>query len=322
MQKKNLKACPYCGAELNGEKREDALLNEMSRLKERGILHQTMFVAVRTIQSMSENNPVWLKEALDNLGEDIKDSLQRRIREETGLVLNSVMEIKGNPLVVGRLQEEAVAKRLSSLKLGEDRIITEQSRKSSEDVKCIVMEGEGEIGKIVIEVKHTKKWQEVYVEQLKRYMEKESTKFGILATRTLPDDALNGTVWRNNVLIVKLEYVELAYIFVREHLKLKKSLEKEYSRKFSQLEVRDQILEELKKAITSGELDRIIERINKATFRIDNEVSKAENYMKRVFKSIRKNANSIREITSELVSDHIEKIRTQLIQAPLPPSFL
>ena len=70
------------------------------------------------------------------------------------------------------------------------------------------------------------------------------------------------------------------------------------------------------------QLDRIIERINKATFRIDNEVSKAENYMKRVFKSIRKNANSIREITSELVSDHIEKIRTQLIQAPLPPSFL
>lgn len=319
MEKKCVKRCPFCGAELNGKKRENILLSEINELKEKGILQHTMYVAVKIVESMSNNNPAWLKETLNELGDSIKGSIQNKMAEETRLVLKYLMEIRGTPITMGKLQEEAIAKRLSSIKMGQDRFLTEKSRKSGEDVECLVIEKGKEIGKIVIESKNTRKWQGAYIEQIKGYMEREITKFGILATKTLPDDALNSTVWRDGVLVVKLDHVEPAYIFMREHLKLKKALEEEYSTKLSKLEVRDQILEELKKAITSGELDAIIERINNATLGIDNEVSKVENYLGRFFKNVRKNTNIIREFSGKLINDHIEKIRTQLIQQPTPP---
>jgi len=319
MKKMSLKKCPLCGAQLNGEERENVLINEMNELKEKGILQPTMFVAVKIIQSMSEKNPVWLKEALNKQTNMINESIGRKLAEESRLVLKSIMEIKGNPTIIGNIQEEAITKRLSSLKIGEDKFRTEKSRKSREDIECIVREDGRELGKIVIESKHTKNWRETYIQQIEEYMEKENTEFGILATSAMPDDALNNTVWRNGVLVVNVDNIEPAYIFLREYLKLKKALEQEYSTKIKHLEVRDQILEELKNAITSGELDSIIERINKTTLDIDNTISKAENYMSRVFKTIKKDSSRIREFAERLVSEHIEKIRVQLIQQPLPP---
>jgi len=322
MEKKYLKKCPLCGAELNGREKDRELLNEMNTLKEKGVLQQTMFVAVKIIQSMSDRNPAWLKEALNEHGDEITDAIKKKLTEEIRPVLTAIMELKGSPQTIGRIQEEAIAKRLSSLKTGQDRFKTEKSRKSQEDVECLVIENGREIGKIVIEVKHTKKWQEAYAEQVKRYMERECTEFGILATKTLPHDALNNyTTWIDGVLVVKLEHVEPAYIFTRKYLKLKRTLEEEYSTKIKQLEVRDQILEELKNAITSGELDSIIQQINTTTLNIDNTLTTAENYLLRKFKNIRKDTGNIRKLTDKLINEHIEKIRTQLIQQP-HPSFL
>lgn len=318
MERKYLKKCPLCGAKLDGENRESDLLKEMNELKEKGILQQTMFVAIRIIQSMGDKNPAWLKEALDEQTNRINDRMQRQLAEETRIVLKSIMAIKGSPVTQGMIQEKAIAIRLSALKTGQDRFSTEKSRKAGEDVECLVIEDGREIGKIVIESKNTKKWRETYVEQIKKYMEKESTEFGILATRTLPDDALNSTSWREGVLIVDIQHIEPAYVFIREFLRIKKTLEAEYSTKIERLEVRDQILEELKKAISSGELDSIIDRIDEATLDIENTIAKVENYLSRTFKHMRKDTGKIRELTSRLVSEHIEKIRTQLIQQPLP----
>ena len=270
---------------------------------------------------MSEKNPVWFKEALDKQTEKINESVERKLREEGRAVLKSIMEIKGNPTAMGKIQEEAIVKRLSSLKIGQDRFRTEKSRKSQEDIECLVIENGLEFGKIVIESKRTRNWREAYLEQLENYMHKENTEFGILATSAMPDDSLNNTVWRNGILVVNIDYVEPAYIFLREHLKLKKTLEQEYSARIMNLEVRDQILEELKNAITNGELDSIIDSINKTTLDIDNTVSKAENYLTRIFRDLKKDSGKIRKFTERLVSEHIEKIRVQLIQQPPTLSF-
>ena len=321
MENRYLKTCPLCGAKLNGQEKDNELLGEINTLKEKGILQQTMFVAVKIVESMNDKNPAWLKSVLDKQSDKINDSIQKNLTKEIRPVLEAIMELKGSPQTIGRIQEEAIAKRLSSLKTGQDRFKMEKSRRSQEDVECLVIENGSEIGKIVIESKHTKKWQEAYVEQTKRYMEKECTEFGILATKTLPEDMLSNTIWRDGVLVVKLEHIEPAYIFMRELLKLKRALEGEYSTRVKQLEVRDQILEELKNTITSGELDSIIERIDTATLNIDNTISKTENYLSRIFKNIRKDTGNIRDLTSKLISDHIEKIRTQIIQQP-PSSFL
>jgi hypothetical protein len=318
MMKQNLKKCPFCGAEIN-QKEENELLEEVNQLKQKGILQQTIFVAVKIVQSMSEKNPVWFKEALDRQTEKINKSVERKLRDEGREVLKSIMELRGNPTAMGKIQEEAIAKRLSALKTGQDRFKTEKSRKSQEDVECIVVEDGLELGKIVIESKRTRNWREAYLEQLEKYMDRENTEFGILASIVMPDDSLNYTVWRNGILIVNIDYIEPAYIFLREHLKLKKTLEQKFSARMKNLEVKDQVLEELKKSITSGELDSIIQRLYETTLNIDNTISKAENYLARVFKTIKKDSSKIRECVERLVSEHIEKIRVQLLQQPLPP---
>lgn len=308
METETLKKCPLCGAKINGENREDELITEVAKLKEKGILQHTMFIAIKIFETMKDNNPAWMRELLTEQSKELRNSVRKELIKEIRPILKSIYELKGSPQTIGRIQEEAIAKRLSSLKTGQDRFKTEKARKSQEDVECLVIEDGREIGKIVIESKYTKKWRDAYVEQIKKYMEREGTEFGILATKVLPDDALNNTTWRDGVLVVNVEHIEPAYIFLREHLKLKRALEEEYSTKIKQLEVRDQILEELKNAITSGELDAIIERINTSTLNIDNKISKAENYLSRLFKNIRKDAGNIRHLTNKLISEHIEKI--------------
>jgi hypothetical protein len=276
-----------------------------------------MFIAVKIFETMKDNNPTWMRELLTQQSEEIKKSVEKELSQ----ILKSIYELKGSPQIIGRIQEESIVKRLSSLKTGEDRFKTEKSSRAQEDVECLVIEDGIEIGKILVESKCTKKWLEAFVDQLKGYMEKESTEFGILATNALPDDTLNNTSWRDGVLVVNIDDIEPAYIFIREYLKIKKALEAEYSTKMEKLEVRDQILEELKKAISNGELDSIIDQINAATLNIENTIAQSENYILRMFKHMRKDTGKIRELAGRLVSEHIEKIRTQLIQQP-PPSFL
>jgi len=316
MESQTLETCPLCGAKLGTDGKaieNNELLGEMQELKEQGILAQTMFVAVKIVKSMNGNNPAWFREILDEQSCKLEEALQRRLVQEIHPIMQAVSELKGSPQTLGRIQELAIAKRLSSLKIGQDKFITEKSRNSGEDVECIVIEDDREIGKIVIESKKTKKWKEEFIEQTKKYMDKENTEFGIIATTSIPDDALNSTTWRNGVLIVKLDHLEPAYIFMREHLKLKKNLEDEYTSKITQLSVQDQILQELKEAVTSGKLDQIIESINRLTIEIDGSIAKVENRLQRLFRGITKNTSKIREHTATLVSEHIEKIRTQLI---------
>lgn len=201
------------------------------------------------------------------------------------------------------------------LKTGQDVFSNEKSSRSGEDVTCLVRTKDREVGKIIIESKRVRKWSESFVEQIKKYMEKENTEFGIIATTAMPDDAVTYSTWRDGVLVVKLDYVEASYLFTREYLVLKKSLESEYATKLQQLEVRDQILQELKESVKNGELDTIIETIDSVTLAIDQSVSKAEHSITLLFRGIAKNTKKIRELTAKLISEHIEKIRTQLLGA-------
>lgn len=193
------------------------------------------------------------------------------------------------------------------------RARTEKSGKSGEAVECAVIERGMQLGKIVFESKKTKKWQGDSIEQIRTYMDKEAAEFGIVATAVLPDDALSSTAWREGVLIVKLDYLEIAYIFVREALKLKKQLEDDYGAKLAQLDVKEQILQELKDAVMNGQMDSAIKSINDFTTDIDSSVAKVENMMKRLFTSIKKDIGKIRECTARLVTERIEKIRVQLL---------
>lgn len=312
----SIRKCPLCGAKLdeNSEPRiANELFQEIQKLKDQGILNQTIFVAVKIVQSMNENNPAWLRELLEEQSKDFKENVEEKLIREIRPVLRAVMELKGSPQTLGRIQESALAKRLSALKTGQDVMKTEKSLKSGEDVECLVIEGGKEMGKIVIESKRTKRWREEYAEQIRKYMKKENMKFGILATKTMPSDALSYSVWRNDVLVVDLEHVEMAYLFMRAHLILKGNLEQEYNSKIKQLEISDQILQAIEEAVNDGQLNKIITDISKQTIAIDDAVANLETKIQRAFRKIRNHTGKTRTLVAQLMTNHIEKIRSQLV---------
>ena len=322
MEIESLKCCPLCGAQITGDELEklglaSEMLAEIQQLREQGILSQAILVAVKIVKTVNDK-PMWFKELLDETREDLRGDFQKEniilkseMQKEFRGLLKILMETLGNPLETGRIQERTIPKRLKAVK-PEDNFNTEKSTRRGEDVTCIVKENNEILGKIVIESKKVKKWSYSYIEQTKRYMEKENTEFGILATTTMPSDALSYTTMVDGVTVVQIDHIEPAYIFLREHLVLKNSLEREHTMKMKRLEIRDQVLLELKQAISNGELDKIIETVNGLTESIDTKVNKADNYINTLFKGIKRSTQKIRDLMAKLISDHIEKMRLQL----------
>jgi len=322
MELESLKCCPLCGARITGDELEklglaSEMLTEMQQLKEQGMLSQAILVAVKIVKTVNDK-PMWFKELLDETREDLRGDfekenliLKNEMQREFRGLLKILMETLGNPLKMGRIQEETIPKRLKAVK-PEDSFSTEKSTRRGEDVTCIVKENNEILGKIIIESKKVKKWSYSYVEQTKRYMENENTEFGIIATTAMPNDALSYTTIIDGVIVVQVDYIEPAYLFSRKYLVLKKELEKEHRTRMKQLEVKDQVLLELKQAILDGKLDEIIATVNGLTESIDSSVNKADVYIKNLFKRIKKDSGKIRDLMAKLVNDHIEKARLQL----------
>src|SRR5439155_13847047 len=73
-------------------------------------------------------------------------------------------------------------------------------------------------GKVVISTKADNNWSEEFREQLKKNLEQERTRWGILVTKSFPSDALNDKAYLDDeqLLLVKFEYAAVAYLGVRE----------------------------------------------------------------------------------------------------------
>jgi len=69
----------------------------------------------------------------------------------------------------------------------------------------------------------------------------------------------------------------------------------------------------LKDAITSGQLDSIIKLMHDLAVSIDGSIAKVENSLQRLFRGITRGTSKIRGCTAKLISEHIEKIRIQLV---------
>lgn len=306
-----LKKCPICGARLGVTGKsavDDETLAEMENLKNKGLLSQTIVFAITMVKSVNSNHPALLENLLTRHERKLSKDIIEKLDKEMKPIAQALWELKGNPLEQGKIQEKAIAKRLSAVKLGQDRFSTYKATRNGEDVECIVIENDRTYGKIVIESKKTKRFYTSSVEQVKKYMQKESTPFGILATTSLPDDTLSYTTWIDDVLVVKLDYLESAYIFVREYVKLKRILGREYREKVKEFEVKNRVLVELRNAIVNKQLDVIIGKIDLVASEIDGIADSLE----KVPEKIRKKTKRIRKLTTTLVEDHINVIRKKL----------
>ncbi len=213
------------------------VLDDVRRLRQEGKLTQAVFLAVKIVKTV-QDNPQWMKDLLEEQTRILSLGMKDTVHNSNAEVLRALHELMGNPLR-GKVQEVSIAKRLKAA-APTDSFSTENSTRKGEDIECTVIEKDDVAGIIVVESKKVKTWSNSFIEQIQQYMNTKGTQFGIIATTAMPSDALSDSMMLDGVLVVKVDYVDIAYLFLREYLTSKSKLEKEYQSKLSQLEVGEQ----------------------------------------------------------------------------------
>ncbi len=309
-----LQECPLCGQDVRPETLstlgvDSEILGEMRKLRDEHKLSQAVFLAIKIVRTV-QDNPQYVKELLDEQTRTLELGFRDSIDRGNGEVLKALHELTGSPLK-GKMQEVTIAKRLKAV-TPMDSFTTENSTRKGEDVECTVLEGNDVAGIIIVESKRVKTWSGAYVEQVKEYMAKKGTPFAIVATTAMPSDALSDSVIIDGVLVVKVDNVDTAYLFMRQYLIAKQRLEREYQSRLSQLEVGDQVIRELRDAVNQGELDEIIASVPQDADIIDTLVNNAVEYIRTLSGKVKKKTDHIRGQITTLMADHIGVIRAKL----------
>ena len=309
-----IQQCPFCGQGVDSNGLESLGLNQdtledVRRLREEGKLTQAVFLAVKIVRNV-QDNPQWMKDLQEEQTRILSLGFKDTIHESNGEILRVLHELMGNPLR-GKMQEVSIAKRLKAA-VHTDSFNTENSTKRGEDIECTVIEKDNVIGTIVVESKKVKTWSGAFVEQTKQYMDRKGTQFGIIATTAMPSDALSDSMIMDGVLVVKVDHVDIAYLFMRAYLTSKSSLEREYQSKLSQLEVGERVIQDLRNVVNNGGLDQVIASVDESTNTIDSLTNSALDYMQRFANRLKQKTGHIRGQIGKLMSDHIEVIRAKL----------
>src|SRR3989454_8365891 len=309
-----LMACPVCGQEVDSETLhklglEGDVLHEVRTLRDEGKLKQAIFLAIKVVRTV-EGNPQWKKDLLEEQTRILSLGFKDAVYGSSGEVLKALHELTGSPLR-GKIQEVSIAKRLKTI-VPTDSFTTENSTRKGEDVECSVIEESNLAGTIIVESKRVKTWSSAHIDQVKEYMAKRGTPFGIVATTAMPSDALSDSLLLDGVLVVKVDHVDVAYLFMRQYLIAKLKLEREYQSRVSQLQVSEQVIQDLRDSINNGELDEIISSVPRDADAIDDMINNAIEYIRTLSSKVKKKTDHIRAMTTKLMSNHIGVIRAKL----------
>jgi hypothetical protein len=309
-----LMACPVCGQEVDSETLhklglEGDVLQEVRALRDEGKLTQAIFLAIKIVRTV-QDNPQWMKDLLEEQTRILSLGIKDAVHDSSGEVLKALHELIGSPLR-GKIQEVSIAKRLKAI-VPTDSFTTENSTRKGEDVECSVIE-EGDLaGTVIVESKRIKTWSSAHIDQVKEYMAKRGTPFGIVATTAMPSDALSDSLMIDGVLVVKVDHVDVAYLFMRQYLIAKLRLEREYQSRVSQLQVSEQVIQELRGSVNNGDLDEIIASVPRDAEAIDELVNNAVEYIHSLSGKVKKKTDHIRAQITKLMSNHIGVMRAKL----------
>ena len=76
-----LETCPLCGSKLTSSNINTDLMHNLDQLKTKGVLEHTLITAVSIVQTMSDNNPAWLRDLLTEQKTDVKKILTENKKE-------------------------------------------------------------------------------------------------------------------------------------------------------------------------------------------------------------------------------------------------
>jgi hypothetical protein len=307
-------ACPVCGQEVDSEilhklGLEGEVLQEVRTLRDEGKLTQAIFLAIKIVRTV-QDNPQWMKDLLEEQTRILSLGFKDAVYGSSGEVLKALHELTGSPLR-GKIQEVSIAKRLKAI-IPTDSFTTENSTRKGEDVECSVIEERNLAGTIIVESKRVKTWSSAHIDQVKEYMTKRGTPFGIVATTAMPSDALSDSLMIDGVLVVKVDQVDVAYLFMRQYLVARMKLEREYQSKVSQLQVSEQVIQELRDSVNNGDLDEIIASVPHDVDSIDDLVNNAVEYIRSLSGKVKKKTDHIRAQITKLMANHVGVIRAKL----------
>jgi len=306
--------CPVCGQEVDSEilhrlGLEGEVLQEVQALRDEGKLTQAIFLAIKIVRTV-QDNPQWMKDLLEEQTRILSLGFKDTVHDSNGEVLKALHELTGNPLR-GKIQEVSIAKRLKAA-VPTDSFTTENSTRKGEDVECSVIEENDLAGTVIVESKRIKTWSSAHIDQVKEYMTRRGTPFGIVATTAMPSDALGDSLMIDGVLVVKVDRLDVAYLFMRQYVIAKLKLEREYQSKVSQLQVSEQVIQELRDSVNNGELDEVIASVPHDADAIDDLVNNAVEYIRSLSGKVKKKTDHIRAQITKLMSNHIGVIRAKL----------
>ena len=309
-----LMACPVCGQEVDGETLhklglDGDVLQEVRALRDEGKLTQAIFLAIKIVRTV-QDNPQWMKDLLEEQTRILSLGIKDAVHDSSGEVLKALHELTGSPLR-GKIQEVSIVKRLKAT-VPTDSFTTENSTRKGEDVECSVIEGSDLAGTVIVESKRVKTWSSAHIDQVKEYMAKRGTPFGIVATTAMPSDALSDSLMIDGVLVVKVDHVDVAYLFMRQYLIAKLKLEREYQSRVSQLQVSEQVIQDLRDSVNNGDLDEIIASVPRDADAIDELINNAVEYIRSLSGKVKKKTDHIRAQITKLMSNHIGVMRAKL----------
>ena len=149
---------------------------------------------IKEIEEKAKNQFWQQEQTLKELKEENKQYKKENRELETryNLALENINTNFGKllnlPTFKGVAQEKMIAKTLSPF-AQEDEITREKPTLEGEDVKAIIKENKQELAIICIESKNNKSFKREYITQIRDYMQKSKTIYGILAVKVLPDTA-------------------------------------------------------------------------------------------------------------------------------------
>jgi uncharacterized protein DUF2130 len=254
-----------------------------------------------------------VQEELKELEEDHKEVLEG-IRDGITAIGKKIVGVG-----MGKVGESITIKDLQA-SFRTDEFTDKRSDEKGSDIVAEVRDGASVAGQVVISVKFQERWSGSFIDQLKRNMSEEGTKWGILVTKVFPANALNDRAYftRDGHFIVKPEYASVAYYGLREAVRAAWESAKQARTVEERLRQEERIVEALRNWVSGEkfrEVSEALDRARRAAEEAQDLVRKWQVYAKGQGDKVNeKNREIIEELTrsTDLLADLKEKLGPQV----------
>ncbi len=218
------------------------------------------------------------KEEMDSIHMANKEVLEG-IRDDLAAIGKKIVGVG-----IGKVGEFVTIKDLQAAFIS-DEFNDRRSDENGSDIVAEVREGTLIIGKAVISVKYQEKWSGSFLDQLKKNLSEEGTRWGMLVTRVFPANALSdkADMTKEGYFIVKPEYASVAYYGLRMAIKEAWEAAKQAKTVEERMKEEERIIEALRDWVSGDrfrEVSEALDRARKAAEEAQDLVRKWQVYTK------------------------------------------